>query len=291
MPGLTVRALEAGAQIELANRTGRTISVLGYAGEPYLELRPDGVYQNTRSPATYLNQTLAGDTPVPAEAGPLQPPVWKRVSTGAVARWHDHRMHWMEAGPPPQAQADPTRPHRVRDWVIPLRDGATRVEIRGTLDWLPKPDAGLWWVGSLLGALLIAALGVLNPAHRLGRAATVALAAAGALGAACAVLHSVGRVLDAGASSVGSLAGGLLTAEVWPVVTGLGALAAAGYALARRSAADFALASGGACLGAFGWETNPGGFFWALAPAPGAPPLARARAAGAIAPGWGRATR
>src|SRR5690606_11869993 len=56
VPGLTVRALEAGAQIELANRTGRTISVLGYAGEPYLELRPDGVYQNTRSPATYLNQ-------------------------------------------------------------------------------------------------------------------------------------------------------------------------------------------------------------------------------------------
>ena len=41
---------------------------------------------------------------------------------------------------------------------------------------------------------------------------------------------------------------GLITGQIWMLLTGLGALAAGGYALARRPAADFALALAGACL-------------------------------------------
>jgi hypothetical protein len=286
VPGLTARTIEAGTQIELTNRTGRPITVLGYSGEPYLDLRPDGVYRNTRSPATYLNQTLAGDTPVPPDAGPFQPPSWERISTGTVASWHDHRVHGQAAPSPAPLQGDPTR-STVRTWVIPLRDGTTHVEIRGTLDWPPAPDAGLWWMGSLLLTLLIAALGLLNPEHRLGRAATVGLAVAGATGAACAVLYSVGRTLDSGASSAGALLSGLLTGEVWPVATALGALAAAGYALAQRPAADFALALAGACLGIFGGAANGGVFFRSVAPVPWSSTLARLVVAGAIAAGAG----
>src|SRR5689334_5840958 len=70
MDGLTVRTVEGGARLELTNDTGRPIEVLGYAGEPYLEIRPDGVYQNAASPAAYVNRTLSGGTPVPASADP-----------------------------------------------------------------------------------------------------------------------------------------------------------------------------------------------------------------------------
>ena len=84
--GLTVRAVEAGGRLELTNHSGRTIEVLGYSGEPYLEVRPDGVYENTRSPATYVNETLTADSPVPASADPTAAPEWRQVSGEPVAR-------------------------------------------------------------------------------------------------------------------------------------------------------------------------------------------------------------
>ncbi|MCG5450277.1 hypothetical protein NIE111_001797, partial [Micromonospora sp. NIE111] len=69
-PGLEVRVIEAGARLELTNRTGRTIEVIGYSGEPYLRVGPDGVFENSHSPATYLNRTISGNTALPAEADP-----------------------------------------------------------------------------------------------------------------------------------------------------------------------------------------------------------------------------
>ncbi|MEV6488856.1 hypothetical protein AB0M20_09505 [Actinoplanes sp. NPDC051633] len=153
-PGLSVAAIEAGARLELTNDTGRTVEVLGYSEEPYLEVRPDGTYENVRSPAAYLNRTLAGDTPVPADADATAPPQWRRVSGDRTVRWHDQRTHWMGDGLPPAAAADPGGTHRIRDWVVPLRQEATTLEVRGTLDYLPPPRAWLWWAGVLLTGLL-----------------------------------------------------------------------------------------------------------------------------------------
>ena len=158
MAGLTVRTVEAGARLELTNRTGRTVEVLGYSGEPYLQIRPDGTYQNLNSPATYLNQTLAGDTAVPASADPTAPPSWRRVSTATTVRWHDQRTHWLTQGPPPAAATDPARGHRLRDWSVPLREQTRTFEIRGTLDWVPPPAAWLWWAGAVLLTLAVTAL-------------------------------------------------------------------------------------------------------------------------------------
>ncbi|WP_229403941.1 MULTISPECIES: hypothetical protein [Micromonospora] len=255
-PGLTARVVEGGARLELVNRTGRPIEVIGYTGEPYLRVGPDGVYENSRSPATYLNRTLAGDTALPAQADPAAAPDWRRVGDGPTARWHDRRARWQESAPPAAVRADPTREQRVRDWVVPLRDGAEPVEIRGTLDWVPPPDAYPWWVAATLGFLLVGSAGLLAAGTPLGARALAGAGAALAAGGVAAIVFTVGRELDAGATGVGGVLLGLLGGQIWALLTGLGALAAGGYALARRPAADFALALAGACLALFAGVTN-----------------------------------
>jgi hypothetical protein len=286
--GVSVRTIEAGARLELTNATGRTVEVLGYAGEPYLEVRPDGVYENTHSPATYVNRTLAGETPPPG-ADPAQPPAWRKVGSEPVARWHDQRIRWVEAEPPAEVRADPGRPHRVRDWTVPLRDGASTVQVHGRLDWLPPPDPYVWWAGILLGALAIGALGLIPPAGAGGGRALAGFGVLAAAGGAAAIAFAVARTLDAGADDPAALALGLLTAGLSPVLIGLGTLAAAAYALARRPAADFAIALAGACLALFAGVPNAAALARSVAPAAGPPVLARLLVAAVIAIGLGAA--
>ncbi|TDB74377.1 hypothetical protein [Micromonospora sp. KC721] len=266
--GLTVRAVEAGARLELVNTTGRDVQVIGYSGEPYLRVGPDGAYENSRSPATYLNRTLAGDTTLPAEADPAAPPRWRKIGDAPRVRWHDQRTQWREAGVPAPAVTEPTRPHRVRDWVVPIRDGAEQVEIRGILDWVPPPDPYPWWVAATLGFLLVGAAGLLPAGSVAGGRALRAVGALLALGGAAAITLVVGRELDAGADGAGPLLLGLLTGQVWALLTGLGAVAAGGWALARRPAADFVLALAGSCLAVFVGVANLATFSRAVAPAP-----------------------
>lgn len=266
--GLTVRTVEAGARLELANRTGRTIEVLGYAGEPYLEVRPDGVFENASSPATYLNRTLGGDTEPPAGADPAAAPSWRRISDEPVARWHDQRALWQESAAPAQVRADPGREQRVRDWVVPLRDGTRAVEIHGTLDWVPPPQAYTWWVVAVLGALAVGAAGLLPAASVAGGRALSGLGALLVVGGLAAATFNIGREVDAGADSLGGLLVGLLSGQIWSLFTGLGAVAAGVYALARRPAADFALALAGACLALFAGVANAAVLTRSVAPVP-----------------------
>ncbi|MGH9032785.1 MAG: hypothetical protein ACRDZV_11725, partial [Acidimicrobiia bacterium] len=56
-PGLSVRAIDLGERLELRNTTGTDVVVLGYHDEPYLRVGPDGVFENRRSPAAYLNES------------------------------------------------------------------------------------------------------------------------------------------------------------------------------------------------------------------------------------------
>ncbi|MFY1633756.1 hypothetical protein ACN27F_10835 [Solwaraspora sp. WMMB335] len=277
--GLTVRVIEAGARLELANHTGRPIEVLGYGGEPYLEIRPTGVFENLRSPTTYQNRTLAGDTAVPDTADPTAPPAWQRVSDEPVARWHDQRTYWLGDALPAAVQAEPDRPHQVRQWSVPLRDGVTPFEVRGTLDWIPPPDPSLWWAGTLLGAVLLTA-GLLA-ADRRGRDAAgrrsaggrptgAGRLAAGLLGAAglVAIGYVVARAFDAGAAGPLELASALARGPVWALLSGVAAVAAAGYA-ASRAGGDFGLALAGTCLAIFAGAGNAAVFTRAVAPVPG----------------------
>ncbi|MFI7216450.1 hypothetical protein [Micromonospora maritima] len=286
-PGLTARMVEAGARLELTNRTDAAVTVLGYSGEPYLRVGPDGVFENSRSPATWLNRTLAGETRLPAEADPAAPPDWRRIDDGPTARWHDQRTLWREDAPPAAVAAAPDREQRVRDWVVPLRAGTDRIEVRGTLDWVPPPDPYPWWVAATLGFLVIGAAGLVPGGTIAGVRALRAVGALLALGGVAAVALTVGRAVDTGGPGLGGLLTELLTGQVWTLLTGLGALAAGAYALARRPAADFTLALAGACLTLFAGVSNLAVLSRSVPPAAGPPGLTRVLVALALATGAG----
>jgi hypothetical protein len=180
--------------------------------------------------------------------------------------------------------ADPDRRHRIRDWVVPLRTGVETAQVRGTLDWMPPPAPARWWLAAGLAAAAVAALGLLAPARRAGAAALAAVAVAGGL---TAVGYAVAREVDAGSTSVGPLLLGLLVGQLWPVVAGLAAVVAGGYALAGRSAADFGMALAGVCLGLFAGLPNAAVFGFGVAPVPFSPTLARALVAVVLAAGAG----
>ncbi|GIJ29243.1 hypothetical protein Vqi01_44050 [Micromonospora qiuiae] len=278
-PELRVRVVEAGARLELTNTGGEPVEVIGYSGEPYLRVGPDGVFENIRSPATYLNRTIAGDTVLPAEVDPAAAPAWQRVDDGPTVRWHDQRALWREPGPPAQVRAAPDREHRVRDWVVPLRATDGPLEIRGTLDWVPPPDAYTWWVLVTLGALAVGAVGLLPAASAPGRRALAGLGGLLVCGGLAAVLLTVGRVRDDGAEGIGGVLGGLLTGQVWALLVGLGAIVAGWRALIagspasvadgnRRSNVDFVVALAGACLALFAGVTNAAVFARSVPPVP-----------------------
>jgi hypothetical protein len=161
LPGVTVRVLQFGDELELVNGTATEMLVPGYDDEPYLRIGPDGVWRNARSPATYINLDRFGRTTLPEEADAHAEPRWEQVSTEPAYVWHDHRTHWMTPGLlPPQVAADPTRGHRVFEWTVPMRYGDTAVAVTGELTWSPPPSPWVVWPLSLVPALLAVGAGL-----------------------------------------------------------------------------------------------------------------------------------
>lgn len=281
--GVAVTAIEAGVRLQLTNRSGRTVEVRGDAGEPFLRVRPDGVYENTASPTTHRNRTLAG-APVPASADADAPPRWRRVADTPTARWHDSRTRWPEDLP----AGGPARP-----WSVPLTVDGAAVTLTGTARALAPPAAPAWWLAALVGTGLVALLGLLGApgtsgaARWYGRAASAALALLAVAGGLVALWYAVARERDAGSAGPGELLAALATAQVWPVLTAAGAVSAGAYALRRPAAADFALALSGACLGLFPGVANAAVFGRAVPPAACAGTVARVTVAAVVAIGLG----
>ena len=147
--------------LEVRNATADELLVLGYQGEPYLRIGPEGVFENQNSPATYLSNDRFATTPVPESASPEAEPAWKQVSDEPVYAWHDHRIHWMAPTLPPQVKVDATRPVKIQDWFVTYELAGEALAVRGTLTWEPPPA---WWPW-IVGPAVIAAAAIV-PAFR-----------------------------------------------------------------------------------------------------------------------------
>jgi hypothetical protein len=58
IPGLVLAVTKAGESLTLTNHTGKTVMVIGYAGEAYLRITPTGVDENVTSLSSSLNGSL-----------------------------------------------------------------------------------------------------------------------------------------------------------------------------------------------------------------------------------------
>lgn len=173
--GVTARVIEAGNRLELANRSAQEIIVLGYEGEPMLRVGPAGVFENRRSPSVFTSATRP--LAVPPDASPTAEPRWLRISAGAVARWHDHRV-------------DPgsTATRDTSSWTIPLRQDARAITLTGSQRFVPGPNPLPWF-----GAATVLLVGVAGTAVLRPRRWRPVLATALAVAVVLDVVHGVGR--------------------------------------------------------------------------------------------------
>ncbi len=160
VPGVTVRAVDLGSKIELTNVGRVPVTILGYDNEPYLRVTRHGIYENTRSPAVFLNRggTITGR--IPKSYDSAAEPKWRRISDGNVTRWHDHRAHWMGTDDPPIVARDRSRSHIVmRDWEVPLHVDGGAATISGDAQWIPPPSPWPWILGAVALATVVIIFG------------------------------------------------------------------------------------------------------------------------------------
>lgn len=139
-PGVEVRMLGSDRRLEIRDPGHHTVVVLGYDGEPFARILPDGSAQvNVRSPATYLNRNRTENVVVPPEADPTAAPVWRTEATDGRLEWHDHRSHWMGSGIPSQVEHTTDRT-KIFDYGVPIVVDGRRTAIVGTLYWAGRPD-------------------------------------------------------------------------------------------------------------------------------------------------------
>jgi hypothetical protein len=140
MPGLRFKILYGDDQVWLDNRSGKTVVIKGYSGEPYLRFAPAGIFVNTRSPSGYLNQDRYARVEVPKSASAKAKPKWEKLAGGDIWAWHDHRIHYMNPIPPPQIKAEPRKRHHVFDWKVPATENGKKFVVAGSLDYKPPPE-------------------------------------------------------------------------------------------------------------------------------------------------------
>ncbi|HST54912.1 MAG TPA: hypothetical protein VLJ42_03325 [Solirubrobacteraceae bacterium] len=140
-PGLSLQVLQFSDRLQLINRSGQTVTVAGYQGEPYARVLGNGAVElNTRSPAYYLNQSFYGNITVPASASAKAAPRWRVVDRTGQLQWHDHRIHWMSPVLPPQVK-DKRKRTLIFNWTVPLQVGASKGAVSGRLLWAPQSSS------------------------------------------------------------------------------------------------------------------------------------------------------
>jgi hypothetical protein len=140
--GVRVTVINRSDQLLLQNTSGKDVLIEGYEKEPYARVMADGTVEvNTNSPAYYLNEDRYGTTKPPAAVTADSTPKWKEIDKTGRFEWHDHRMHWMGSGRPPQVK-DPGTKTKIYDWSVPVEVGGSRAAVAGSLYWTPTPGGG-----------------------------------------------------------------------------------------------------------------------------------------------------
>ncbi|MGH9009788.1 MAG: hypothetical protein ACRDYF_08080 [Acidimicrobiia bacterium] len=268
VPGLEVKVVEAGSRLEAENRTGQELLVLGYKGEPYLRIGPDGVFENKLSPATYINRSRKGGTPPEAaEKAKVGDTDWEKVSSEPIARWHDHRIHWMGNINPPEVRNSPDQRHVIKmnaddpQWAVPMWLGTQEIAAKGELVWEPGPSPLPWFAVIVASLAVVVVLGQ-RPAWG------PSLAAVTAVLLAVDVFHVVGLGL-ANAGDLGyRLTKSITQSPYQPLAWAVGILAIVwlrrsrsdGLSLAALAGLQIALLGGVADLSALSRSEVPFGF-------------------------------
>jgi hypothetical protein len=158
-PGLKLTVLNRDDRFQLLYQGEKPIILYGYNGDQYARFLPGGVVEvNHNSPAFYLDDDRAGTATVPAGVKADSPPDWQVVDKAGRFEWHDHRMHWMGTGTPPQVKDTSVRT-KVFDYKIPIEIGGTKGDITGTLWWTPRHESGAP-VGAFVGLAVVVLAGL-----------------------------------------------------------------------------------------------------------------------------------
>jgi hypothetical protein len=176
--GVRVAVRDLGARLEVRNDTRYDVVVLGYEGEPYLRVGPNGVFENRRSPAVFLNRSATVTATAPKSYDARAQPEWHRTGSGHVVSWHDHRVHWMGSSLPPAVHDSPGHIHVVSNWTVTLQYRGRDVAVQGALIWIPGPSAVPRIALAFVVAVLVVGLGV---TRRWGDVLTLALLAVSVL--------------------------------------------------------------------------------------------------------------
>jgi hypothetical protein len=173
--GVKVEVLAAYQRLRLRVPNGHTVSVLGYRGEPFIRLTPDGVQVNDRS-------SMAVDlrlTPGPAVLDPGAMPAWRRLAAGHGYTWHDDRL---------RPHTDATGARVSGSWSVPIVVDGRPTEIRGDVRSRPAPAIWPWLLSTLLA---LGAVGLVA-ARCSGRVARVLGQGLASLAAVAAVAALIG---------------------------------------------------------------------------------------------------
>jgi hypothetical protein len=176
VPGLELRVYEGGNWVVLSNHTAHDAVVLGYLGEPFLRVGPDGAYENTASPSLLLAQLPPGDGSGPIAGAPKVAVRWAKVADGPSIGWHDHRVHWALTTSPPEVTRSPGSVHVViPGWRIPVRWDGKEVVVTGDVLWEPGPSPWPWFGVVAVLAGCVSALGWSSRRSRVVVLATIAV--------------------------------------------------------------------------------------------------------------------
>jgi hypothetical protein len=153
---LEAKVVDGDRQLWVRARGHTVLIVPGAAGEPLLRFDHRGVSVNVRSLTAQADRIDAPHVrPVPDLRAR---PVWHRLTAAHAYRWHEHRLHALEA------LAGGQRSGVLGRWSVPLLVSGRRHELAGVLVYRRPPS---FWPIVVAVVLAVAALSALAFSTRL----------------------------------------------------------------------------------------------------------------------------